>query len=264
MVTLIHWPPERFEWKFRSVIFELILVIDGRDVLCVIALRWMSLDLNDDKSALVQVMAWCRQATSHYLSQFWPRYLSPYGITTPNWVKEYVSNFVMNLIGLFSFAVEKEHIKIYQYEHNYCISILKHTICNWGSWIRVPPGLSYFSPHKISCFFFSRNLQLSKCVLLPMHPWMAFRVLTLINTLRSRHSECHFYSHHFQIHFLQRKVLYFDKDWTDICFQGPSQQYTSTSSDNGLVPNRRQSITWANNGPVYWCIYAALSLKWSS
>ena len=30
-------------------------------------LRWMSLDLSDDKSTLVQVMAWCHQATSHYL-----------------------------------------------------------------------------------------------------------------------------------------------------------------------------------------------------
>ena len=29
----------------------------------------MLLYLADDKSILVQVMAWCRQATSHYLSQ---------------------------------------------------------------------------------------------------------------------------------------------------------------------------------------------------
>ena len=30
-----------------------------------IALRWMPLDLTDDKSTLVQVLAWCHQATSH-------------------------------------------------------------------------------------------------------------------------------------------------------------------------------------------------------
>ena len=47
----------------------------------------MLLDLTDDKSTLVQVMAWCRQATSHYLSQCWPRSLSPYGVTRPQWVK---------------------------------------------------------------------------------------------------------------------------------------------------------------------------------
>ena len=31
-------------------------------------------------------MAWCRQATSHYLSQCWPRSVLPYGITSPQWV----------------------------------------------------------------------------------------------------------------------------------------------------------------------------------
>ena len=34
-----------------------------------------------DKSTLVQVMAWCCQATSHYLSQCWPRSMWPCGIT---------------------------------------------------------------------------------------------------------------------------------------------------------------------------------------
>ena len=50
----------------------------------------MSLDLTDDKSTLVQVMAWCRQATSHYMSQCWPRSLSPYGVAKPQWVKYWV------------------------------------------------------------------------------------------------------------------------------------------------------------------------------
>ena len=45
-------------------------------------------DLINDKSTVVQVMAWCLQATSHYLSQCWPRSRSPYGITRPQWVKE--------------------------------------------------------------------------------------------------------------------------------------------------------------------------------
>ena len=50
-------------------------MIGGWGIFCEIALRWMPLDLTDDKSTLVQVMAWCRQATSHYLSQCWPRSL---------------------------------------------------------------------------------------------------------------------------------------------------------------------------------------------
>ena len=47
----------------------------------------MPQDLTDDKSTLVQVMAWCRQATSHYLNQRWPRSLTSYGVTRPQWVK---------------------------------------------------------------------------------------------------------------------------------------------------------------------------------
>ena len=42
----------------------------------------MSLDdkSTDDKSILFHVMAWCRQATSYYLSQYWCRSTLPYGI----------------------------------------------------------------------------------------------------------------------------------------------------------------------------------------
>ena len=68
--------PGKFEWSFRYVIFKRILVIDGSGISCEIALIWMSLDSTDDQSTLVQIMAWCRQATSHYLSQCWPRSLS--------------------------------------------------------------------------------------------------------------------------------------------------------------------------------------------
>ena len=49
--------------------------------------RWMSLDLYCDKVTLVQVMAWCSQATSHDLSQCWPRSISPYGVSRPQRVK---------------------------------------------------------------------------------------------------------------------------------------------------------------------------------
>ena len=80
--------PGKLEWHFRYLIFQIISVLDDLGIFCEIALRWMSLDLSDDKSTLVQVMAWCRQATSHYyLSQWWPRSLSPYCVTRPQWVK---------------------------------------------------------------------------------------------------------------------------------------------------------------------------------
>ena len=78
--------PRKFEWHFRYLIFQIISVIDGWGISCELVLTWISFNLTDDKSTLVQVMAWFCQATSHYLSQWWPRSLSPYGVTRPQWV----------------------------------------------------------------------------------------------------------------------------------------------------------------------------------
>ena len=75
--------------KFQLVIFKLITLIDDCGISCGIAFSWMSLDVTDDKSTLVQVMAWCRQATSHYLKQCWPRCMSPYGVNRPQCVNSY-------------------------------------------------------------------------------------------------------------------------------------------------------------------------------
>ena len=79
--------PGKFEWNFRYVLFNWILRIDGWWLSCEIALIWMSFVFTDDQSTLVHVMAWCRQATSHYVSQCWPGSLYPYGVTGPQWVK---------------------------------------------------------------------------------------------------------------------------------------------------------------------------------
>ena len=78
-----------FEWYFKNKIFKQIFVIDGWGISCQIALIWMSMDFTDDQSTLVQVMTRCHQATSHYLSQCWPRSLSPYGVTRPQWVNSW-------------------------------------------------------------------------------------------------------------------------------------------------------------------------------
>ena len=92
--------PRKFEWNFRHVIFKQILVIDGWCICCEIALIWMSLDFADDQSTLVQVMAWCRQATSHYLSQCWPRSMSPYGVTGPQWVNPWHAESIIGNIKI--------------------------------------------------------------------------------------------------------------------------------------------------------------------
>ena len=76
---LTHWP---------IMIFKLIPWTDISCAACKIVVRWIPQKSIDDKSKFVQVMAWCRQATSHYLNQCWPRSLPPYGITRPQWVNE--------------------------------------------------------------------------------------------------------------------------------------------------------------------------------
>ena len=63
----IAWTPPTAIYRAYTV-----LVNGGWGISYEIALGWMPLDLTDEKSTLVQVMAWCRQATSHYLSQFDP------------------------------------------------------------------------------------------------------------------------------------------------------------------------------------------------
>ena len=71
---------------FKSVLFKLLIQNSSLGAHCKIVLRWMPQNLMSEKSTLVQVMAWCRQATSHYLDQCCPRSLMPYGIISPWWV----------------------------------------------------------------------------------------------------------------------------------------------------------------------------------
>ena len=72
--------------NLSSVFFKLILLIDIMSTSCEIGLRWMPQISIHYESTLVQVMTWCRQATSHYLGQCIPRSVSSYGVTRPQWV----------------------------------------------------------------------------------------------------------------------------------------------------------------------------------
>ena len=65
-------------------------MIDGCDIWSETAVRLTSRDLNDDNSTLIQVIAWWRQATNHYLNQCWPRSRPPNGGTRPQWVKYWI------------------------------------------------------------------------------------------------------------------------------------------------------------------------------
>ena len=80
--------PERC--NFKCVILQHMQMIDIVSISRSTVLRWIPKDFTDDKSTLVQVMAWCHQATSHHLSQCWPRSMSPYGISRPQRVTYYI------------------------------------------------------------------------------------------------------------------------------------------------------------------------------
>ena len=98
-----HWPfwligRWGFDYNLKLMNFKLISTINIWSISCEIAIRWMPQHLTDHQSTLVQLMAWCHKSTSHYLSQCWPRSLSPYDVTKPQWVKWCVINVMIVLI----------------------------------------------------------------------------------------------------------------------------------------------------------------------
>ena len=62
------------------MIFKLIIQYSSFWNCCEITLMWMPKDLTNGKSTLFQVMVWCRQATSHYLSQGCPKFVQPLSV----------------------------------------------------------------------------------------------------------------------------------------------------------------------------------------
>ena len=66
---------------------------------------------------------------------------------------------------------------------------------------------------------------------------------------------------YFQMHFREWKVLYFNKDFTEVCSWWSNWQFSS-GLDNGLAPNRPQPIIWTNADLIHWSIYAALRGIW--
>ena len=74
--------PGRWSSHFENVIFDLMFQIDimsSWEIVLMPQNYWL---VNSGSG-----MAWCRQATSHYLSQCLHSYISPYGVTSPQRVK---------------------------------------------------------------------------------------------------------------------------------------------------------------------------------
>ena len=78
---------------------------DGWCISCKIVLLWLRLNRTDDNSTSVQVMAWCRQVTSHYVSQCWPSSMSPYGVTRPQCVDAYRTELILENIKMCFYSL---------------------------------------------------------------------------------------------------------------------------------------------------------------
>ena len=67
-------------------------------------------------------MAWCHQTTVHYLCQYWPRSMSLYGVTRPQWVMDH-----------FVYAPS-------QWEMTLHCNVASHwlgTYTKWSLWVKV-------------------------------------------------------------------------------------------------------------------------------
>ena len=122
----------------------------------------MSLNLIDDKSTLVQVMAWCCRATSHYLNQCWPISMSPYGITRPQRVNvvrkerlrqrkrdkkavaRYCSMSSMDSVSMFPDSAEEEGLDSSECEsssstHKSVVKVTRPSPAPWDTDVDSPP-----------------------------------------------------------------------------------------------------------------------------
>ena len=66
---------QHFCFSFEYAMFKCVGVITLMSISSAIVFRWISQNPTDGKSTLVQVMASCCQAASHYLNQCWQRFI---------------------------------------------------------------------------------------------------------------------------------------------------------------------------------------------
>ena len=76
----------RIAWLLGDVV-KILKVLQIREHLLRNCSQLNATEHFDHKSASVQVKVWCRQPTSHCLSQCWPRFMSAHGFTRLQWVE---------------------------------------------------------------------------------------------------------------------------------------------------------------------------------
>ena len=127
--------PDRCGCNLKLGIFKFTSKVNILSISCEIALRWMPQEFTDDKSTLVQVMAWC-----HHLDQCWPRSISPYGVARPQWVNEWgkigynrelCCSTIENVANLTNSTMHQTNIpqcRNFNQYNTYILSWLLHTI----------------------------------------------------------------------------------------------------------------------------------------
>ena len=92
--------------------------------------------ISDDEPTLVQVMAWCRQAASHYLSQCSPRSLSSYGVTRPQCVKPgiYTSNNNGPMLTVWRCSIRLYKSLLSDVYHPEAVSPVWKSLCVLAYW----------------------------------------------------------------------------------------------------------------------------------
>ena len=176
----------------------------------------------DDVSTLVQVMAWCRQATSHYLNQCWPRFISPYNIFMPQGIKYGIVNNKT--------TVSSARLRLSAHKRHPIFSPQGPAVgcLYWDSW----PGLNIITRLHSTCGC------VESCIFVTH--WGCRIGHNLTNSFSSAFS-------------WKKKIIF--------KFQGNSflmviLQKIRFGTNNGLVLNRQQAITWTNDYHNTGCTYA--------
>ena len=101
-MTLTHWPLEDVAVISKKVQFSNSFY---RTVARAFSAKMLSdechttslMNLTNEMSTFVQLMAWCHQAKRHYLSQSWPRFMSSNGITRAQWINTIKSILILDV-----------------------------------------------------------------------------------------------------------------------------------------------------------------------
>ena len=224
--------PGRSECDSKNVIFNLVLLIGISRSSHDNALQWMPQDLTDDKSTLVQVMAWCRQAQSHYLRQCWLSSLSPYGVARPQWVK-----WLELKIG---------------YQECWLSSLSPYGVARpqWVKWLELMIGYqdnSFSHGHQFDMFYWNMILFAVSVTSATKAPCGSTHCTQskMVAVLQMTYSNAFF--------FMMKIVLLLFQSLLNFILSN-SINNVSMGSDNGMVPNRRQAIIRTTDGPeTYVC-----------